>query len=294
MEQLKEVLQVLLAVAIPLAAFATGLGAGASGPDSFWRHPGQLVRALVAILVAVPLWALLFLELLPLAPVTRTGVMIAVLAVGIGPVAGMKRLQGAAPAARLGFELNLTVLAISIVYVPLAVWLLGRSYHREVSLGIAAVAKIVLLRALIPMLIGAWLAREIPRFAAKVRIPLGIGVNVTVALVLVVVLIATWRQLLEVGAVGWLTCAAVAVGAVLIGHFLGGPAAQTRNAVAIASAMRFPALALLLASIAPLGRQLIPVVFVYVVIALLAVTVYGWVTHRRRREAPHAMAPAPA
>src|SRR5678816_438360 len=103
-----QVLKVVLMVAIVLAAFATGLGAPAPGPRSLWRQPAQLIRALLAILVAVPLWAFAFLEIVPLPQVARTGIFLAVLAVGIGPIAGMKRLSGQSPAVRRAFELNVT------------------------------------------------------------------------------------------------------------------------------------------------------------------------------------------
>jgi len=58
--------------------------------------------------------------------------------------------------------------------------------------------------------------------------------------------------------------------------------------VAAASAMRFPALALVLAAALPESQRVIPVVIVYAVVAFLAATAYGVVMSRRRskRETP--------
>ena len=89
---------------------------------------------------------------------------------------------------------------------------------------------------------------------------------------LVLALIATGKFLVAVGGVGWLVAAAVAVGAVVIGHVLGGPDPGSRGVVAAASAMRFPALALVLAAALPGGKRVIPVVLVYVAVAFLATT----------------------
>jgi BASS family bile acid:Na+ symporter len=99
--------------------------------------------------------------------------------------------------------------------------------------------------------------------------------------VLVVAIVATWKHLALVGGVGWGVAAAVAVGAVLIGHLLGGPDPESRGVVAAASAMRFPALALVLAAALPRGHLVIPVVIVYVVVAFIATTVYGLIMARR-------------
>src|SRR6185436_12614442 len=119
---IKDVFPILLAVLIPLAAFTTGLRApkAGQGEDRLWRRPGALVRDLVAILVLVPLWALLLVAILPLTPVVRAGLLIVALAVGIGPVAGMKRMGATVPHAHEALDLNLIVLAISMIFVPIA------------------------------------------------------------------------------------------------------------------------------------------------------------------------------
>jgi predicted Na+-dependent transporter len=282
-----QVLRVVLMVAIVLAAFATGLGAPAPGPRSLWRQPTQLIRALLAILVAVPLWAFVFLEIVPVSQVARSGIFLAVLAVGIGPVAGMKRLRGESPAVRRAFELNVTMLVASIVYVPVMVAVLAAIFHRsDLSLSVLMVAKIVTLRALIPLLVGLVVAREWPHVAQRISAPLGRGVNVLVGVLVVLIFAMTWRQLASVGVGGWLAAFVVATGAVLIGHFLGGPTLETRAPLAGASALRFPALGLLLASIAPLGKLLVPAVLVYIVAAIITLSVYGRIVERRARMQP--------
>jgi bile acid:Na+ symporter, BASS family len=296
-----EVVKIVLLVAIALAAFTTGLGAHASGSQSIWRHPGQLARALLAILVAVPLWAFAFLEILPLPQSTRSGIFLAVLAVGIGPVAGMKRLQGDSLSVNRAFELNVTMLLVSIVYVPLMVALLAAVFHRDnLSLSVAAVAKIVLLRALIPLGIGLIVAHASPRSAEKLRGPLGRAVNIVVGLIVVVALVVSRRQLASAGLGGWLAALGVAAGAVAIGHLMGGPAEETRAPLASAATIRFPALALLLVNVAPLGQRLVPALLAYIASALIAVAVYGRVIERRRHTtrptgpAQHAPRPAAA
>jgi len=282
---IKDVFPVLLAVLIPLAAFTTGLQApkAGQGEQPLWRRPGQLLRDLLAVLILVPLWAVLLVLIVPVSPVVRAGLLIAVLAVGIGPVAGMKRMGASSPNAHEALDLNLVVLVLSMVFVPIAFAIVAVLFHRDLHVGVLAVAKVVLGRALIPLLLGLGAARLFPRAASKVGPWLMKILNIALLAVLVLALIATGKFLIGVGGLGWLVAAAVAIGAVLIGHFLGGPQPGSRGVVAVASAMRFPALALVLAAALPRGHEVLPVVIVYVAVAFLATTIYGLIMARRRK-----------
>jgi BASS family bile acid:Na+ symporter len=282
---IKDVFPVLLAVLIPLAAFTTGLQAprAGQGEERLWRRPGQLLRDLLAVLILVPLWAVLLVLIVPASPIVRGGLLIAVLAVGIGPVAGMKRMGKASPHAHEALDLNLVVLVLSMVFVPVAFALVALVFHRDLHVGVWAVAKVVLGRALLPLLLGVGAARLFPRAASAAGPWLMKILNIALLAVLVLALAATAKFLVGVGGMAWLLSAAVAIGAVLIGHLLGGPDPESRGVVAAASAMRFPALALVLAAALPGGRRVIPVVIVYVVVSFIATTVYGIVMARRRK-----------
>jgi BASS family bile acid:Na+ symporter len=107
-------------------------------------------------------------------------------------------------------------------------------------------------------------------------------VNIALAVLLVVAIAATWRRLATIGGTAWVAAAVAACGAVLIGHLVGGPDPETREVVAVASVMRFPALSLTLAAALPGdGKRVIPVVVAYVFAAFVAMTLYGLVTRRR-------------
>ena len=287
---IKDVFPVLLAVLIPLAAFTTGLQAPRAGGRDvrLWRRPPELLRDLLAVLILVPLWAVFLVKVVPLSPVVRGGLLIAVLAVGIGPVAGLKRMGPKATNASEALDLNLIVLALSMIFVPIAFVIVGVLFHRAVHVGAGAVAKVVLGRALLPLLLGLGAARLFPRAAAAAGPWLAKILNVVLLLTVALAIVATWKNMAAVGGVGWLVCAAVAVGGVIIGHLLGGPDQDARGVVAAASAMRFPALALVLAAALPESQRVIPVVIVYAVVAFLAATTYGLVMSRRRpkRETP--------
>ena len=290
---IQDVFRALLAVLIPVAAFTTGLQAPKVGRDQsrLWQRPRQLARDLAAVLILVPLWVVAVVLVLPLSPAVRAGLLIAALAVGIGPVAAMKRMGPTTPAAREALDLNLIVLVISLAFVPIAFAALAALYHSDVHIGVGAVAKGVLGRALVPLLLGLGAARLWPRFAASTGPVMLKIINVALAVLLLAAVALTWKLLAGVSAVGWLACAAVALGAIVIGHLMGGPDPGTRAVVAAASVMRFPALGLALASVTRYARQLIPVIVAYVVTSFVMLTVYGLVMSRRARKRP-AVAPS--
>ena len=277
----------LLAVLIPLASFTTGLQASRQGPageQRLWRQPRHLSRDLLAILILVPLWALLLVLDRP--AVTGRSRRAADLRPRGRDRAGRgHEAHGPArqPHAHEALDLNLVVLVLSLAFVPIAFVVVASLFHRDFHVGVGAVAKVVLGRALLPLLLGLGAARLFPRAAAAAGPWLMKILNIALLAVVVLALIATGNILVAVGGAGWLVAAAVALGAVMIGHLLGGPDPEERGVVAAASAMRFPALALVLAAAMPGGNQVIPVVLAYVLCAFVATTLYGLIMARRRR-----------
>src|SRR5262245_11539527 len=130
---IKDVFPVLLAVLIPLASFTTGLQTPkpGRGEDRLWRRPRQLLLDLVAVLLHGPGRTLVPVLTEPVTPIVRAGRLLAVLAVGIEPVAGMNRLGASGPHAHAAFDLNLVALVISMVFVPLAFALVAALFNRD-------------------------------------------------------------------------------------------------------------------------------------------------------------------
>jgi len=282
----QEALKTLIRVAIPLASFATGLrGAHA---DATWlaRRPGLLLRSLLAILVVIPVGAVLFLQAVGAPPVVRAGLTIAVLAIGIGPPAAFKKFGAHEDSVSYEIALNVILLAIAIAYIPAAVALHGAIFHHDLRLSPVEVGSVVLGRALIPLSVGLVVARLAPRAVAPLGRYAGIFVQMVLITVVLVALIATWRRLIALGAGTWLTCLAIVFGEIVVGYVAGGPELETRRVLASFSAIRFPALALLLASMAPQGRSFIPVILAYVLSSVVLVSLNDALVARRERHAP--------
>jgi BASS family bile acid:Na+ symporter len=274
---IEQTVKILLAVLIPLAAFATGADAPPRGTPRLWSRPALLARALAAILIAVPLFAVFVLKVLPLSPIVRGGVLVAVLAVGIGPVSVMRKSKAPGHEA---VDLNLIVMLVSLVYVPVGFAALAHAFNRQLHLAIFPVEKAILSRALLPMLLGIVVARHWPRIAARVQPVLAKVVNTALPVLLVFLLFFLWRNVRSVSGAGFAACAIVAAGAAVIGHLLGGSDRRTRAVVATASVMRFPILGLTLAAALPQSDKVVSVVVVYLLMGMVALLIYAAVMRR--------------
>lgn len=290
-EHIHEILRIALGIAIPLASFATGLTA--AGADPLWlpKHPRLWLRSLLIILVVVPVGVVLLMEAIGTSDVVKAALTIAVISIGIGPPAAFKKAQSHKEIVAYEVGLNLTLLALALAYLPLAVAVHGAIFHHTVQLGVGQVAGVVLVKALIPMVLGVLAGRLFPKVVAPFAKYAAILVQVVLLAIVVIALIATWRQLLGLGTT-WLLCLAIVIGEIAVGHFFGRKDPQTRGMLVAFSAMRFPALALLLAHAAPRGREFIPVILAYVICSFVLVAVYEGVTARRRKRGEHPPVPA--
>jgi BASS family bile acid:Na+ symporter len=260
-------------VAIPLIAFSVGLGSKAMHPESFTRQRGLLARSLLATLLVVPLATVLLVKLLPVTPEVRGGLL--TMAVSVGPVAALRRVGKGNGDTDYALGLNLFLLAISIVYVPIAVKALGAMFHRDIYVPILAVLKPVMIVQLVPLVAGLIVARVSPRVAGKLLKPASIAGNVLLGLVAIAIVALLWRPMVRIGAGGLLATGAAAILAIIVGHTMGGPTARTRMVLASFCAVKFPLIAIVIATVSQMGKRVLPVIMAYLLISVLAVVVYG-------------------
>jgi BASS family bile acid:Na+ symporter len=284
-------------IAIPLVALAAGLSAVSFKPSDVWREPSLLLRSLLAVLVVVPLVALVLVKLLPVTPEVRGGLL--TIAVAIGPVMALKRAKAGGGDESFALGLDLSLLLLSIPFVPAAAAALGAMFGRDVSVGVWAVARVVLPLQLLPLLLGVVVAQLWPRMAARFIEPVTVAGNVLLAALAAVLVVALAKRMLGIGAPGLLATLLLAVTSVAVGHLLGGPRPRTRFALAAFSALRFPALALLLATKLPGGARFVPAIFAYLIVSAVVLALYGaagrFLAKRKgSAEEPRPIAPAPA
>jgi bile acid:Na+ symporter, BASS family len=239
---------VLAISAVFAVMFALGLGIVAR--DLLWvrERPALLVRGLVSVLVAVPLLAVLVVQLFQLPRWFEIGLLL--MAVSPGAPVALRRSLGAGGHRSFAPTLQLCVAALAVVVVPAWVAILNRYYYGgQAWVGPGPVARQVFIAQLLPLGSGIVVRHFVPGRAER----LATGIMRLGALLLLAFLVfasvGLVSSVLRVGPQLLVASAVVTMLAVTAGHVLGGPYADTRTALAVGSAARNPGLALVVATV---------------------------------------------
>lgn len=277
-------LSALAAVTVCSVMFGIGLGIAPRELLSVWQRPGLILRALFAVLVAVPAVAWAVCLALDLPRAVAVGVMLMAIAPG-APLA-LQRSLGAGGHRAFAPGLQISVALLAVVSMPLSVAVINHVYGTHGSLSPLQLMKQVVTVQLLPLGLGVATGRLLPRAAEWLRPRLErLG---KLLLVLLVAYVAfTFRDDLARAATGMvLAMAMTTAGALGLGHVLGGPDPGTRTAVAVVSAARNPGLALLTATLNAAPAAVTAVLPVYIFVSAITMLPYIlWRARRRHRSA---------
>jgi predicted Na+-dependent transporter len=269
-----------LAAAATIFCVMLTLGLGIVLREVRWaeRNPGLVARALFAVLVAVPVLALLVVRSLDLPRTAQLGIVLMAIAPG-APVA-LRRSLGAGGHRAFAPALQILVALLAAVSMPLSIAALVAMYAGEASLAPQDVALQVFKAQLLPLGVGMLIRHFAPAMAARAEPTLGktAGALLILLVLLVVIEVApSWS--LRTGGLCWRSYLL----AVASGHLLGGPERATRTAVAVCSAARNPGLALLVATQNAAPPAVVATIFVYLIVSTL--TLIPYVIYSRRSAA---------
>jgi BASS family bile acid:Na+ symporter len=283
---LAHLMRLAITASVLLLVFALGLRATTEDATYLFRQPARLLRGFLAMGVIVPAVAAALAALFDLAP----AVEIALLAMAVSPVPPVlpgKQLK-LGGRSRYVFGLLVAASLAAVVFVPLAIAALGWLFGRATHVGAGVVARIVGVTVFLPLAAGLAVRHVAPNVAERVG-PWAskLGIVLLLAAVLVVLVAMGPAVLSLVGDGTVLVIAAVVVAGLLAGHWLGGPDPDDRTALAIASSMRHPGVALAVARLNFPDEKLVPAAVVLFLLVNVIVTLpYGaW---RRRVHAGRA------
>jgi BASS family bile acid:Na+ symporter len=281
-------MRLAITASVLLLVFALGLRATTEDATYLFRQPARLLRVFLAMGVIVPTVAAALAALLDLAPAVK----IALLAMAVSPVPPIlpgKQLK-LGGRSRYVFGMLVAASLVAVVFVPLAIEVLGWLFGRKTHVGAGVVARIVGITVLLPLAAGLVIHHMAPKVAERVG-PWAskFGTALLLAAVLVVLVAMGPAILSLVGDGTVLVIAAVVAAGLLAGHWLGGPDPDDRTALAIASSMRHPGVALAIARLNFPEDKLVPAAVVLFLLVNVIVTLpYGaW---RRRVHAGRAAA----
>lgn len=243
---LQQVIALALQASIVMTVFAFGLQATLADVLYVVRRPSLLGRSLVAMFVVMPIVAVALVS----GFVLRPAVEAALLALAVSPIPPLLPSKERKKGGNVAYGLGLMVIvgALSIVFVPLAVELLGRYFLRPFAMPYWTVARIIGISTILPLAAGLVGRALLPAVAERVVAPVALVAKVLLVLALLPVLLkvapAAWG-LIGNGSIGAMI--AFAVAGLAAGHVLGGPDPEHSVVLALSTATRHPAIALAVA-----------------------------------------------
>lgn len=266
-----ELIPLALKVSIVTLVFALGLKTDANDLTFLIRRPWLLARSLLSICLIMPIVAAIIVRVFGLGP--PVGVMIVALALApLPPVLPNKNDKAGGDAA---FAISLTVTAalFAIVSIPLSVEVIGRLVGLPLHIKLAPIVQLLLATVLLPLAAGLLVGRLLPNLARKLSAPLSKVATVLLLLGVAAIVFAAWKGMAaQIGDGVLAALATFIVAGLVIGHLLGGPAAESRTALAMSTASRHPGIAMAIIQMTfPDAKGLLPLLLLY----LLANAIIG-------------------
>ena len=267
----------VLKASILLNVFAIGLKAGVHDATYMFCRPRKLAKALLAMNILMPLFAVAFV----LAFHLKHAVEVALVALAVSPVPPILprklRKAGATESDTIGLLVAVGILAI--VFVPAAMEILERVFHVPLRMTFASVAALIFITIILPLALGIAVHTLAPVAADRLVNPIAKIASIALLLSAVVILFSGAPAIWELTGNGTLVAiAAFVLVGLLIGHFVGGPKPENRTGLALATASRHPGIAIALAvANFPEGKLAISAVLLYLLVnALVSIPYHIW------------------
>lgn len=283
----KALVMLAFQVSILCTVFSYGLRISIGDLQHLVRRPALLVRSLVAILVIMPVLAVLLVRLFD---IQRTAeIVLVALAISPVPPLLLQREQKGGGRQAYGLALMAILSLLAIVTVPLTVEALGRFFGRPLGVFPGVVAAIVMKMTLLPLAAGLAFRAAFPAISGRLDGIVSLIAKVLLPLAVLALLAGTWHAIWDATGAGAVVAMMVFVVIGLgVGHVMGGPELKNSVVLALSTAVRHPVIALTIASANFPDERFGPSIILYIIVNVLVGAVYfAWL---RRRKAAVALA----
>jgi len=244
---LAELVPLVLKISVLTIVFALGLSARPADLIYLFRRPPLLARSFLAMMVVMPLLAVLLAKTMGLSQAVAIS-LIALALAPVPPILPRKQTKAGGNAAfSIGLLAGMGLMAIG--WIPLALSILARFSALPVEVPIVKVVMSVAISVLAPLAAGTGVALAAPALSAKLA-PLLSKVGGLLLLVTVFAVVASqWKAMGELVGDGTVLAFAIfSVAGLAVGHVLGSPEADDRTVLAMATSIRHPGVALAIAA----------------------------------------------
>jgi len=281
---LQSVVLTLLKISIALSVFDLGLRATFADATYMFRHPRDLIRALLSMNVLMPLLALWMALTFNLNPAVK----IALVALSVSPVPPIFPRKAEKAGGSDDYSVGLLVAAsvFAIAVIPLTMWIFGRISNVPLQIPARSVAIMVFMSVLAPLLVGISVRAELPKFAETLAEPIGKWATALLILCAIPILVGSIKSFVDLVGDGTLVSfTAFSLAGYLVGDTLGRPEFEKRRVLGLATASRHPAIAIAIAHTNfPQQKLALPAIGLYLIVSAI-------VTGLASRRKPGGVAP---
>ncbi len=273
-------LLIIVKVTIFSLMLAMGIEFSLETMFSFWRKPALLFRALLAVVVLVPLVVVALLKLFNLPLGVAMGLVFLAASPGAPLTTKRTKMAGAKSSQSASLQLTLALLAVIITPLTLAIFtVLFQSIPEKLT--ILDVAKQVTIVQLLPVSLGLLLQKFGANYAVKVEKPLTFIANFLFLVLIILACIIGFPLLFKLWGLPLVAITIMVVVSLGIGHVLGGPNEAQRSILAISCIARNVGLALFIAILNGLEKQVMPTIVVYLMVGAVFGVLYS-IYHKRK------------
>jgi len=290
MEAIKQIIPILLTISLAGLVFTVGLKSVQGDLVYVLRRPTRLIKALIAVDVIPVVAAVLLTLFLPLDPLVKAGIVL----MAISPVPPLVPGQelGLGGRKEYAYGVYVAVAVLAMITVPITSEIVARAFGRTVSPALGQVAKSVVLGVVIPLAVGMAVRLSAPAVAARLA-PWVYRLSMfLVFAAFVPIILSIWPHMMRlIGNGTLLAMAAVTAIGLAGGHLLGGPDLRDRSTLAIASSIRHPGIAMMLANANFTDKRVTAAVLLFLLVGLAVSIPYRmWI----KRQMPVSSAPRAA
>lgn len=287
----QQLVAIVAQCALGLIVASIGMQAQAREVLAAMRNTKLVLKGLLAVNVVVPIVALTITWILPINPAVRIGIV--VMAVSpMAPLVQMKMRKGGLDTSHT-IGLYVALILSAILFVPATVALFSAVYPGEVSISVAAVAKMVSITTLLPLGAGLAIGNWAPDFARRVAPIVMVLGFVAVLLLAGLILYEQGGAMLRLIGDGTLLAIVITVAVgLLAGYRLGRPNPANSDALAMAAGTRHPGIAALIVNANFTDPRVMLSVLLFLLTGIIMTVAYlVWQT-RRQRDDEHGVSAA--
>ena len=278
----RQLIVLALQVSIIGTVFSFGLNTTHADFRYLFGRPGLLCRSLLAVLVITPLMAIVLVQVFEF----QRAAEIALVALAISPLPPLLPSKESKVVGNTSYGVALMALLalLAIVTVPLSVKVLEQVVGRPLNVPTAAIARMVSVAVLLPLLVGMAVRTLRPAVAERIEPVITLVAKILLILGAVALFAGMWRAIL--GAIGGGAVAAMLVFVVLalaIGDLLGQPEREHSIVLALSAASHHPAIALSIASANAPNEHFAGTILLYLLVNLVVGGLYIAWQHRSAR-----------